>query len=198
MAQPTPPSPASGPEAQARVLFAASPLPLWVYDLETLRILDVNEVACTKYGYSREEFLAMTIRDLRPPEDVAALERSVRATPPEVFNSGIWRHRLKDGTLINVEITSHEMLYGGRLTRFVCPIDVTERVRMERALREREAALRRAQGLARLAHAVTGPQGEFESWSESLPALKPRRRPSASPHGEAGAHAASCGWRLQR
>jgi PAS domain S-box-containing protein len=158
-------------DERGRLLFEASPLPLWVYDLETQRILDVNEAACTRYGYSRAEFLAMTIRDIRPPEDVAAMEESVRTTPPEVFDSGVWRHRLRDGTVINVEITSHEMTFMGRRARFVCPIDVTQRVRAENALREREAALRRAQSLAGLAHAVSGPSGAFESWSESLPGL---------------------------
>jgi PAS domain S-box-containing protein len=162
---------ACAPDEQARALFAESPLPLWVYDLETLRFLDVNEVACRKYGYTREEFLAMTIRDIRPPEDVGAMEESVRVQPAEVFNAGIWRHLLKDGTAINVEITSHELVFRGRRTRFVCPIDVTQRVRAEAALREREAALRRAQELARLGHVVTGPDGGFESWSESLPGL---------------------------
>ena len=171
MAPTTPHGPEQAPDVQARVLFAASPLPLWVYDLETLRFLDVNEVACSKYGYTREEFLAMTIRDIRPPEDFAALERSVRTQPTGVFSAGIWRHRLKDGTLINVEITSHEMVFMGRRTRFVCPIDVTQRVRAEAALREREAALERAQGLARLGHAVSRPDGSFESWSQSLPEL---------------------------
>src|SRR5438105_2960649 len=116
-----------------RVLFESSPLPLWVYDLETLRIVDVNEVACRKYGYTRDEFLALTIRDIRPPQDIARVEESVRSTPPETFNSGVWRHRLKDGTIINVEITSHEMFYRGRRTRFVCPIDVTQRVRADAA-----------------------------------------------------------------
>ena len=165
------PQPRDGADVRDRFLFEASPLPLWVYDLETLRFLDVNEVACTKYGYSREEFLAMTIRDIRPAADVPAMEASVRSTPPQVFNSGLWRHRLKDGSLINVEITSHEMSFQGRKTRFVCPIDVTQRVRTEHALREREAALRRAQGLARLAHAISDSTGAFESWSESLPPL---------------------------
>jgi len=154
-----------------RGLFESNPLPLWVYDLETLRILDVNEVACRKYGYTRDEFLALTIRDIRPPEDIPLVEASVRDTPAQTFNSGIWRHRLKDGTLINVEITSHEMDYMGRRTRFVCPIDVTQRVRAEAALREREAGLRRAQMMARLGHVITRPDGSFESWSETLPGL---------------------------
>jgi len=174
MAHATPsdhPPPAGAPEVEARLLFAASPLPMWVYDLETLRFLDVNEVACEKYGWTREEFLGMTLRDIRPPEDIAAMQQSVILTPARVFNSGVWRHRLRDGTLINVEITSHELEFKGRRARFVCPLDVTQRMRAEAALRDREAALRRAQGLARLGHVISGPDGVFESWSESLPGL---------------------------
>lgn len=136
------PAPASGPredsrarpaggELRYRQLFESSPLPLWVYDLETLRFLDVNEVACARYGYSRDEFLAMSILDIRPPEDAGAVRDSVRDTPASVFNSGIWRHRLKSGEIVLVEITSHEMEFMGRHTRFVCPIDVTQRVRNE-------------------------------------------------------------------
>jgi len=118
-----------------RQLFECNPTPMWVYDLQTLRFLDVNEVACQKYGYTRDEFLSMTIRDIRPPEDIAAMEESVLQTPAQVFNSGVWRHRLKDGRLIYVEITSHETRYRGRLARFVAPLDVTERVQAEAALR---------------------------------------------------------------
>ncbi|KQW51995.1 MULTISPECIES: ATP-binding protein [unclassified Roseateles] len=152
-------------------LFEANPLPMWVYDLQTLQFLDVNEVACQKYGYTRDEFLTMTIRDIRPPEDVAAMEQSVRLTPTQVFNSGVWRHLLRDGRLIYVEITSHELVYRGRPARFVAPLDVTQRVQAEAALREREAGLRRAQGLARLSHVVTRLDGAFESWSDTLPQL---------------------------
>ena len=113
--------------ARSRFLFEASPLPLWIYDLASLRILDVNEVACAKYGWTREQFLAMTLRELRPAQDVAALEESVRTQPAQVFNAGFWRHRLADGRLIDVEITSHEVVFQGRRARIVCPIDVTER-----------------------------------------------------------------------
>ena len=130
-----------------RLLFADNPLPMWVYDLETLRFLDVNEVACHNYGYTRQEFLALTIRDIRPAEDISQVEASVRTTPTQSFNSGIWRHHKKDGTIIDVEILSHEIDYKGRRARLVCPIDVTERLRAEEArarlaaaLREREAA----------------------------------------------------------
>jgi len=126
--------PDSAGELRYRQLFESSPLPLWVYDLETLRFLDVNEVACARYGWSREEFLAMSILDIRPPEDARAVQDSVRDTPPSVFSSGIWRHRTKRGEVILVEITSHEMTFMGRRTRFVCPIDVTQRVRNEERL----------------------------------------------------------------
>ena len=153
-------------ELRYRQLFESSPLPLWVYDLETLRFLDVNEVACAKYGYTRDEFLAMTILDIRPVEDTKAVVDSVRETPASTFSSGIWRHRLKSGQIINVGIASHEMTFMGRATRFVCPIDVTSRLRAEFALRQREAGLRRAQSIARLAHFISGPDGRLEDWSE--------------------------------
>ena len=168
------------PESDAtfRLLFENNPLPLWLYDLETLRFLDVNEVACHKYGYTREEFLALTIRDIRPSEDIPLVDASVRTTAAQIFNSGIWRHRKKDGTIINVEILSHEILYKERRTRFVCPIDVTERLhaeeartRLTSALQEREAGLRHAERIAKLAHVITRPDGSFESWSETLPHL---------------------------
>ena len=164
--------PAAPPrELRYRQLFESSPLPLWVYDLETLRFLDVNEVACAKYGYARDEFLAMTILDIRPPEDAKAVTDSVRETPAGTFSSGIWRHRLKSGQMINVEITSHEMTFMGRATRFVCPIDVTLRLKAEASLRQREAGLRRAQSIARLAHVVSGADGRLEDWSENLARL---------------------------
>jgi PAS domain S-box-containing protein len=167
----SPPTAPLSVEPRYQQLFESSPMPLWVYDLETLRFLDVNEVACLKYGYTRDEFLSMSILDIRPREDAGAVMASVRETPAGVFNSGIWRHRLRDGSVIDVEVTSHEMRYMGRNTRFVCPIDVTERLHAEATLRSREAALRRAQSVARLAHLVTGPDGALEDWSENLPCL---------------------------
>jgi PAS domain S-box-containing protein len=170
-----PPAPSLGadpaPADVHRTLFQLNPLPMWVYDVETLRMLDVNDVACERYGYTREEFLRLTILDIRPQEDEHLVRANVRDTPANVYNSGVWRHRLRDGTLINVEITSHELVFMERRARLVCPIDVTQRVHAEQALRESEALLQRAQNLARLAHVVTAPDGTFERWSESLPLL---------------------------
>jgi len=119
---------------QYRQLFENNPLPSWVYDVETLQILAVNEAAVREYGYSREEWLGMTIEDYRPREDVGRL-RDFLHTIRDV-REGIcqepWRHRKKDGTIVDVEIAFHAMTYNGRAARLALVNDVTERKQMER------------------------------------------------------------------
>jgi PAS domain S-box-containing protein len=121
-------------EAQYRLLFESNPQAMWVYDLTTLRFLAVNDAAVRHYGYSRAEFLEMTIKDIRPPEDVKLLENYL-ASDSGLANAGEWRHRKKDGTVINVEITASRLTFGGRPAEFVLVQDVTERKKAERALR---------------------------------------------------------------
>ncbi len=120
-------------EASFRLLFDSNPLPMWVFDRETLRFLEVNGAAVAHYGYARDEFLAMRITDIRPPEDVPLVESSVRSegAVPIVRRSGTWRHRLKDGRVIDVEIVAHDLEFGGRQGRLVVAHDVTERKRLE-------------------------------------------------------------------
>src|SRR5438132_2151042 len=96
------------------VLFADNPLPMWVYDAETLRFLEVNNAAVERYGYSREEFLAMSVTEIRPAEDVARLLGEIEEPRPEWLESGRWRHRLKSGQIIHVQITSHVSTFAGR------------------------------------------------------------------------------------
>src|SRR5437667_8852878 len=79
------------------LLFDSNPHPVWVYDLQTLAILDVNHSAVRNYGYSRAEFLSLTIKDIRPPEDVPALLQSAAKTSPDTEISGVWQHHKKDG-----------------------------------------------------------------------------------------------------
>jgi len=112
-------------------LYSNCPIPMWVYDVKTLRFLDVNRAAVRQYGYSREEFLRMTIKDIRPPEDVPALLALVARLTHGVNRVGIWRHRRKDGTLFSVEITSHTLTFRGRLAEVVLAQDVTERIQAE-------------------------------------------------------------------
>src|SRR5712692_10701066 len=99
-------------------LFILNPEPMWVYDVETLQILDVNEAATQRYGYSRPEFLAMTIKDLRPQEDLPKFLELLPHTPNS-DRTGPWRHKLKDGTIIQVLITSHGVKFGERAARLV-------------------------------------------------------------------------------
>ena len=125
-------------EEQYRLLFESNPHAMWVYDLETLRFLAVNDSAVDHYGFSREEFLSMTIKDIRPPEDVDALAAYLSSADAGFDRAGEWRHRKKDGSIINVEITSHRLDFGGRPAEFVLANDITERKRAEIALRESE------------------------------------------------------------
>ncbi|MFN8095744.1 MAG: PAS domain S-box protein [Vicinamibacteria bacterium] len=130
-------------QAQARssLLFSSSPLPSWVYDLETLRLVEVNDAACEKYGWSREEFLAMTLLDIRPPEDRAAVVADVLRQAGRFQVSG-WRHRLRDGTTIDVQVSSQRIDYAGRPAAMVVVHDITEQLRAEAGLRESEARFR--------------------------------------------------------
>jgi two-component system cell cycle sensor histidine kinase/response regulator CckA len=113
-------TPAAGDDPGARLYFEHSPLPMWVYDLETLRLLDVNQAALEQYGYRRNEFLQLTIRDLRPEEDLALLEQRL-----QIVKSGAtvhpvaWRHRRKNGSTTLVRVLSRAMEFQGRAARLV-------------------------------------------------------------------------------
>ena len=122
-------------EAQYRLLFESNPQAMWVYDLATLRFLAVNDEAIRHYGYTRAEFLDMTIKDIRPPEDVALLSDYLATGRTDLDHGGEWRHRKKDGSLINVEITANRLNFAGRPAEFVLAQDITERKRAETALR---------------------------------------------------------------
>ncbi|PYV49357.1 MAG: hypothetical protein DMG92_11220, partial [Acidobacteria bacterium] len=118
-------------EDRHRKLFDNNPHPTWVFDRESLRFLAVNAAAVRKYGYSRDEFLAMTIKQIRPPEEIPALIERVGTLKDGYENAGIWRHRCKDGTNIDVEITSYALTFAGRPAEVVVAADVTQRKRAE-------------------------------------------------------------------
>lgn len=128
---PTPPTSALLAAASHEVLFEASPLPMYVFDLDTLRFLAVNRAAVEQYGYSRVEFLNLTLADIRPPEDVPAMQESARSRPEGLDRAGIWRHRCKNGRVIMVEITTHGIQWAGRSAKLVLAHDVTERMVLE-------------------------------------------------------------------
>ena len=121
-------------ERSFRLLFASNPQPMWIYDLETLRFLEVNNAACLHYGYTRQQFRSRTIADIRPLDDVQALRTHLTASRPVLQHSGVWRHLRADGREIEVEVISHEIVFDGRDAVFVSAQDVTERNLFERQL----------------------------------------------------------------
>lgn len=125
-------------EDRYRRVFERNPQPMWVYDQVTLRFVEVNEAAVRQYGYSREEFLSMTIEQIRPAEERPKLREFLRESVPSAKISGPWRQQRKDGTIIYVEVFSHGIRFNDRPARFVLASDVTERERALEALRESE------------------------------------------------------------
>jgi PAS domain S-box-containing protein len=122
-----------------RMLFEASPLPMWVYEADSLRFLAVNDAAIRHYGWTRDEFLKMTIKDIRPPEDIPSLLLNVKGG--DGFGShrpDTWRHRTKDGRLLDVEITAGRIEFDGRRAALVLAHDVSEKVQLQRRLSEAE------------------------------------------------------------
>ncbi len=129
-------------EARHRELFEANPHPMWIYDLETLAFLAVNDAAIRQYGYSRDAFLQMTIKDIRPPEDVPRLIESVENRSQSMNNAGTWRHYTSDGRVIDVEIAFHTLMFEGRRAKLVLAHNITDRKQAEEALRASEAEFR--------------------------------------------------------
>jgi diguanylate cyclase (GGDEF)-like protein/PAS domain S-box-containing protein len=119
-------------EKEYRLLFDSNPLPTWVFARKTLKFLAVNEAAIRHYGFSRQEFLAMTIADIRPEEDIPSLLQSIAKRIHGLQEAETWRHRKKDGTNIDVEIVSHELDFQGTDAELVTSHDVSERKQAER------------------------------------------------------------------
>jgi PAS domain S-box-containing protein len=129
-------------EQTYRVLFVRHPAPMWVYEVASRRVLAVNESAVDAYGYSREEFESLKIDDLRPPEDVLRLLAHLHEGSKGIRRSGTWRHRYKDGTVIDAEVESHSLDFDGVEARLVMATNVSERLRAERSLLQSETNLR--------------------------------------------------------
>jgi diguanylate cyclase (GGDEF)-like protein/PAS domain S-box-containing protein len=121
-------------EASFLLLFKSNPIPMWVYDLESLRFLGVNDAAVAHYRYSREQFLAMTVMEIRPLEERERFAKFVRQAKGAHNGERIWQHQKADGTKIDVAVYSRALNYDGRRAALVASIDVTARKRAEELL----------------------------------------------------------------
>ena len=132
-------------EQDYQLLFNNNPLPMWVYDAKTLCFLAVNTAATEHYGYSHKEFLARTIKDIRPKDEIPALEQNLEAIGRKTRqHSGPWKHLKKDGTLIDVEIHSHSLRFGEKDARLVLANDITDRLQAESKMFESEERFEKA------------------------------------------------------
>ncbi len=131
-------------EERYRLLFESTPQPIWVYNQETLGFLAVNGAATVTYGYSRDEFLRMTINDIRPREDIPAL--LIKSTPDaaEPVISSPWRHETKDKKIVYVEMSSHSVVFDGKNARLVIVNDVSERKLLDEKQQRMHASLQQS------------------------------------------------------
>jgi diguanylate cyclase (GGDEF)-like protein/PAS domain S-box-containing protein len=128
-------------EVQYRILFETNPIPMWVFDRRTLRFLAVNQSSITQYGFTEQEFLARTIADIRPEEDVTELTKHVEEHVRGLQTAEVWRHRKKNGEIIDVEIVCHDLDFHGADAMLVAVYDITARKHSEEALLFKNALL---------------------------------------------------------
>jgi PAS domain S-box-containing protein len=131
-------------ERRFQLVFQAHPQPMWLFDVDTLAFLGVNDAAVQHYGWSRDEFLGMTILDLLAPEDSTQLP-AVSERPGSRGETALAHHRRRDGSLVDMELVSHELELDGRRARLVLATDTSDRRRTLAALQQSEEQLRQAQ-----------------------------------------------------
>ena len=155
-----------------RLLFASSPLPMWVYDIETLYFLEVNDAAVRHYGYWRHEFLRMRATDIRPPDEAARFERRVAQFKAEsqqtVRRSSPWPHRMKDGRIRQMDTAGHAIDFGGRRAMLVVAMDITEVLEAQETAARNHARLRILHDIDRAIIAADEPSAAAEATLRSL------------------------------
>ncbi|MEX2336050.1 MAG: PAS domain S-box protein [Fulvivirga sp.] len=129
-------------EENYRNLFNSIPIPTWVYEVETYKFLHVNEAAINHYGYSREEFLKMTIKDIRPAEDIQIIENLVKHRKKRTSSFGNYRHNKKNGEIFWADIQSSLIVFNGVKGRLVIAVDISERIKYTEAIEEQNKLLR--------------------------------------------------------
>lgn len=151
-------------------LFNHIPLPMWIFDVETLEFLQVNTAATTKYGYTAEEFASMTLRDIRSAEDQMELDVALKTVMSKESHcpEHTFRHILKDGKTIFVKIESIATTFEGRSARLVLSMDITKEMNMQQELRSANSMLRSASEIANLGYWINDLKTGHIHWSDEL------------------------------
>lgn len=117
-------------------LFESNPFPIYIVDLDTLRFVAVNDACTLQYGYTREEFLALNLRDIRPHEDIPMLEKVINNNTSGYIDAGQWRHIKKSGELLHVHVTYHHVTFNNRSCILVLPQEISSQLKAEQKVGE--------------------------------------------------------------
>jgi PAS domain S-box-containing protein len=130
-------------EEKYKLLFESNPMPMWVLDLDSFDFLAVNEATLKHYGYSKEEFLHLGAKGIRPENEVQRFVELNRTHYSTLHNSGVWKHKKRNGTLIDVEIFAYNITYEGKKASLILVNDITERLHSEKLLKQSFEDIRR-------------------------------------------------------
>lgn len=165
-----------------RLLFERNPLPMWVYDAQTLGMLAVNDAALAQYGYSKQEFVGLTLLDLHQADDAAQLAQSLQLPLDQQPTPRRWRHRSRSGGLLEVEILTEEIEFDGVRAHMMLVKDVTEQRRAEQRLREEHAILAAVVNASNDAIVIVDGEGRIKMFNPG--AERVFRRTGASMEGQ--------------
>ncbi len=154
-------------------LFSLIRQPMWVYDTNNYRFLDVNDAAINYYGYSRAEFLSMTIKDITPTEDLNLLEDAVGfvRTNQELFTQGFYRHKKKNGSIIHVDLSCNLIHAFGKQCELVLMNDITAQIAANNSIRLYNERLHVAQQIAKLGYWELNMKTNQVFWGEEMYAI---------------------------